>query len=396
MDDYAIYSKHIYYQNKFVEGYLTIHHQKFAAFTIHRPDHLPIHSHENDYVLPGIIDVHNHGYMGWSVAAATSRNEVSHYAKCLASAGVTGVLATTRDERALGIVADYIHENVTEGSKILGIHTEGPYFSPDKLGASVYEEHPLPSLAYSRQLWELSKHTIRYVTLAPELDNIASSIRFFQSKNCVISFGHTNATYKEMSDAIAKFSPGVSTHTGNAMRGIDRRDGGALAAVLLDPYMKCELISDLIHISREVIELFFKVKSISDFLLVSDSGELAGMNPGTYVVRSTSVRQVFPDGSIRLPNGTIAGSSKYVLYGVKCLMQALNIPLEKIVPSFSQIPAALLGIHEKGIINHGYDADFFIADSEMNVLSTYVEGSKVYDASFSDLMVNPDLKTVEM
>lgn len=389
---YYIYSRHIFYQNKFIEGYLEINSQHFGGIVFNRPDNEEIVNHEDNYILPEIIDVHNHGYMGWSVAGATSRKEVSEYSRCLASVGVTGVLATTRDETALGIVGDYIHEKVHDGARILGIHAEGPYLHHQKLGAAGSSVLPEPSTEYSEKLWNLSQETIRYTTVAPDVKGIDSSIRFFQSKNIVIAFGHTNATYNEMVEYIKTFTPAVSTHTGNTMRGIDRRDGGTLGAVLLDPHMKCELIADLIHIAPEVIEFFFRVKDISNFLIVSDSGELAGVAPGKYRVRKNCIRIVHDDGRITLENGTLAGSSKEVLYGIQCLVNTCHIPLEKIIPSFSKLPAQLLGMRNKGIVNHGYDADFFVCTQDFKVRETYVEGVKVFDSRSSSVNCNSTLE----
>lgn len=391
MNKYYIKSNRIFYNHKFVQGYLEISNRKISGFHHKEPTDGEIFDYCEKMVLPGIIDVHNHGFMGWSVAAAKNRNDVDSYSKMLASVGVTGVLATTHDEEALPIVADYINEDKHAGARVIGIHAEGPYRHPKKMGGSKGLVWPEPSLEYTRKLWELSKGTIVYTTLAPDMENIESSIRFFQEKNVVISFGHTDANYNQMKEYIAKFNPAVSTHTGNAMRGIDRRDGGTLGAVLLDKYIKCEVIADFIHISEEVLRLFFKVKDIRNFIIVSDAGELAGAIPGEYVVRGNRQRFVDVDGKIHLLDGTLAGSSKHVLYGVKCLVERMGYELEDLINSFSLLPAQLLGLNEKGSLSKGKDADIMIIDNDYNVVATYVEGDKVYNRGETEVIFNPSL-----
>jgi len=97
------------------------------------------------------------------------------------------------------------------------------------------------------------------MTMAPELDPQGELIRFCRSQNVLLSGGHTVATFAEYNRAIEQ-GLACSTHTGNAMRQMDRREPGAYGAALLSNQIFSEVICDLFHISQPMLEIMFRIK----------------------------------------------------------------------------------------------------------------------------------------
>ena len=92
-----------------------------------------------DILLTGFIDLHVHGAGGKDMMEAN--NSIETIAKTIAKFGTTSFLATTMTapfeeiEKAFIDIKNYAQKNVPHAAKVLGVHLEGPYISPDKLGA---------------------------------------------------------------------------------------------------------------------------------------------------------------------------------------------------------------------------------------------------------------------
>ena len=331
-------------------------------------------------VIPGIIDIHTHGYMGCN-AQATSLEELNQLCKVMAQAGVTGFMPTAgehfKDEILnLNLLAECI-EKQKEGSKILGIHMEGPFLNPNRKGAFTYEQLLPMSIEKMNEYIEASKKNIKYMSLAPELDPNGEMITYLKNQGILVAGGHTTASSEEYRKGI-EYGISASTHTGNGMRQMDRRDVGALGAALLSD-IYCEIICDFHHISKDMLEIMFRVKNdFSKFIMISDSGELSGYAPGKYD-KYGQVRYVDEDGLIHLEDGTIAGSSRNILYGIQNLEKYMQIPMNEILKISSLNAARFLSIdNKKGSLMIGKDADILIIDKNYQVIQTFVEGKSEY------------------
>src|ERR1700730_13386444 len=92
-------------------------------------------------MIPGMIDLHIHGAGGADTMDATTQ-AIETIASILPQEGTTSFLATTMTqeveaiERALSNVAQYIENHNYEGkAEVVGIHLEGPFISPKRIGA---------------------------------------------------------------------------------------------------------------------------------------------------------------------------------------------------------------------------------------------------------------------
>lgn len=337
--------------------------------------------YEDNRIVPGFYDVHSHGYHGYDSNLAEKQG-LKTWLKALVKEGVCGILPTTATDNkenylsALKNIADVQKEN-PEGAKILGIHFEGPYISSDYKGAQNQENIVVPRIEEFKEYEEASNHLIQIVTLASECDPNHEFIRYLASKNIHASLGHSNATYNEVLEAI-KDGADSFTHVFNAMSGFNHRSGGLVNAALALDFVWGEIICDTIHVSPEVLNIFFKCKK-DKAMVISDSLLCKGFEVGSKFDFAGQEVEIYEDGSAHLTTGkkNLAGSTLKINEGLKNLVEYANVPISEALNACSKNPANYLGLGDhKGQIKEGYDADIVVLNTEYQVLQTYIEGQK--------------------
>ncbi len=391
-----LYCDQIYMEDGLKNGYLAITEGKITAFY---PASTQLKA-DLDYtgfkLIPGIIDTHNHGCFGFDLMKAPiPQQDIEGYLKGLVSQGVTAAFPTVSGS-ASGIksLADY-QEYPLKGSRIMGIHSEGPWGS--RVGEKgVNTGYPAVDLAYAKEMVEAGQGKLKLVDIAPEVPNALEAIRYFKENGVFVGAYHTNANYKEANRGIDEGIT-VATHLGNVMTGLHHRDIGTLGACLLRPEVDCEIICDDMHISLEMIRIYLKVKDASRFMMVSDNVKYAGLPAGHYKGMSKDTNSdrktitITNDGFVLSETGRLSGSSKPVIYGIKNLVTKLNIPLEEVIKMSSYNPAKKYGFADrKGSLALNKDADFVVINDEFEVKETWVEGQKLYDASTDAPQYNED------
>ena len=380
MQEYLIVSKRILTPNGFLAG--ALHIQNGIIVNIYQeedklPD-LPMYGYRSQMVLPGIIDLHTHGLLGWAAASFDpARIEKMAQAECCV--GVTAFQPSIADLETMEDYYQCLHAIAKAdpicGARILGAHMEGPYFHPDHKGCDL-DRNILPSVAAMKAAVEAANHRLTYVALAPELENMDAIIPYLLKENIRVGIGHSDATYDQAWRAI-EMGANIGIHTGNAMRAIHQREIGISGALLLHPEAYCELICDFHHLAPEYIQLVLKMKGRERILMMSDATEMSGLSDGVYSIRGR--KTIVKDGKVQLEDGTIAGSSSYVLAGMRNLVQKLNLPIEDVSYMASMTPAQVMGIQaHKGSLEVGKDADIMVLDDAFNCQVTYVEGTCRY------------------
>ena len=330
-------------------------------------------------LLPGLIDVHNHGAAGAHTndARAESLETISRYH---AAHGTTAFLPTTntdeadRIEAALKLAAREMERDFG-GADIVGIHLEGPFLSEAKRGAQRKEHLALPTLELRQRFYEASEGNIRLVTIAPEIEHGMEAVEWFAELGVTVSIGHSNAAYEEAMEAV-KRGARHTTHHFNGMSALHHRRPGVAGAGLTCDELTIEIIADGHHVHPAVIRAAFALKTPNRVCLITDSVNFAGLPDGEYD------GVLVKDGVITLSGtDTLAGSSLTAWRGLCNTVQFTGLPLETILPSFTAVPARQAGIsHRKGTLDPGMDADFLLVSPQMELLATYVRGRKVYEA----------------
>jgi N-acetylglucosamine-6-phosphate deacetylase len=215
----------------------------------------------------------------------------------------------------------------TEGAQIVGIHLEGPFISPNMIGAQNPKYVEKPSIEAFEYIVGENLSAIKSITLAPEVDGAKELVEYVKSLGIVVSIGHSKATYKEAVEGI-RWGIGHSTHLYNAMTPLTHREPGIVGAIF-DTDITTETISDGIHITYPSLRIAYKQKGFDKVLLVTDAMMACGMPEGTY---SLGGQDVFvKDGAARLQEGNLAGSILTLDKAIRNVYKNNNYALHNIV-----------------------------------------------------------------
>ncbi|WP_083226926.1 N-acetylglucosamine-6-phosphate deacetylase [Lysinibacillus xylanilyticus] len=334
---------------------------------------------KNWLLLPGYIDMHIHGSAGHDTMDATQL-ALHQMARSLVQEGVTGFLATTMTqsieaiESALTNVAQF--ENSDDEASLLGIHVEGPYISKKRVGAQPIEYIILPSIKQFVSWQKISKHRIKQVTIAPEVEGGFTFIEALKDLNVIASIGHSDATIEEVDSSVA-LGVRQATHLYNQMSPFHHRNPGVVGAVFLEDKVKVEIIADFVHNHPQAVNLAYRIKGAKGIILITDAMRAKGLQYGDYDLGGQTVH-VSKDGAY-LSNGALAGSVLTMEQAVKNIKAITNCSLQEIVAMSSTNAAEQLQLTTKGRIAKGYDADFVILDENLNVQKTICRGKVVYE-----------------
>lgn len=332
-------------------------------------------------VLPGFIDVHVHGGGGHSFFGGDAR-AVRDYSEWVPRHGVTSFLVSTAgrdaDEiagRLAGLAPGLEHD---AGAEPLGFHLEGPFINPIRRGAFDAASLRAPSTGEFLRWHEAAGGRIRQMTIAPELPGALEVIGSAVAEGVVPAMGHSDATVAE---ARVGFGAGVRhvTHLFNAMRPIHQREGGAIAAALLESQASCELICDGAHVAPEMLRLAYGLLGPERAIVVTDNLPLAGTGEvsGRFAGGGIAVRGA---AAVR-PDGTIAGSVATMGEHFRNAMRFMEIDVVTAAKLCSANPARLAGVAgRKGRIEPGFDADLVLVDPGDRVVVTICRGRVAFCA----------------
>ena len=331
-------------------------------------------------VIPGLIDMHIHGYLGED-ASDGKFDGLRTMADGVAKNGVTGFLPTTMTVSYAELRTAFAQIRTAikacaapdwRGAQILGVNAEGPFINPSKKGAQAGENIRPGDAAFLQEYLDI----IRVFTIAPEMPGNMDCIREMAGK-CLISMGHTAANYAQ---ATAAFDAGVRhvTHLFNAQTGLLHRDPGVVGAALTDNRVSCELIADTFHVHRRLFLLVARMKG-ENLVLITDCTRAGGLADGEYTLGG---QPIFVKGiECRLADGTIAGSVLKLNEAVRNLMENTQLPIWKAVNAASLNPARRIGLADKkGSLEAGKDADIVICDDRFNIHRTISGGRTIYTA----------------
>jgi len=334
---------------------------------------------DDQYVLPGFIDIHIHGAKGNSFTTDNLKdiNTILNY---LPQIGTTTILATIPSSKkedtiiALQTLNKFERSRCT--SRIAGINLEGPFLSKKKPGAMLIENLREIDLKEIEEYISIAGSKIKLLTFAPELKGSCELISYLLKNNIIPSIGHSNATYEETKKAIDMGVVNV-THCFNAMRQFHHRDPGILGAIFNHKGLAVEIIADGIHIYPQVLEILFKVKKMENIVVVSDNTFLTGFDDGEYKKNGRPV--IIRNGIARLLDGTISGSTSTLNKSVK-ILRSLNISYKDISLIMSYNQAKILKIDNTfGSLEVGKIADLIVFNDQLyDVSLTVINGEIVY------------------
>jgi len=333
-------------------------------------------------VVPGFVDIHIHGAGGHDVMEADAR-ALDRITSTVARYGTTSMVATTVTApvddtcKSLEGIARYIRKHPQEqtarfGAEVLGIHLEGPFINPAQRGVHPPACLEKPSTQLLDKFLQAADGLARMITMAPELPGGLELVAHASAAGLVVGMGHTDADYDQAREAI-RAGARHAVHTYNAMRPFTHRDPGVIAAVMTEPGVTAEIISDLVHVAGPAIQVLLGVKGFDTVLAVSDGIAATGMPDGTYRLGTFEV--TVKNGICRNSEGKLAGSTLTLDRALRNLV-SLGVPLADAVRMMTILPARRLGLAgKKGIIAVGSDADLVALTPDLHVSGVMTRGA---------------------
>jgi N-acetylglucosamine-6-phosphate deacetylase len=329
-------------------------------------------------VIPGLVDVHNHGNSGADFSDG-DYDGLCRMAAYLAANGITSFAPASMTlpydilEKAFATAKQLADTQPAGCARLMGIQMEGPYFSEKKKGAQNGEYLKTPDYEGFKKLYDGCGGLIRIADVAPELPGAEEFIAQAR-KLCTVSVAHTDSDYDH---AQAAFAAGAThlTHLYNAMPGIHHRNPGVIPAAVENEHVRAELICDGMHVHPASVRLAFSMFGGARMILVSDALRCCGMPDGEYELGG---QLVFLSGGVaRLADGTLAGSSTN-LYDCMRKAMVFGIPEADAVRAASYNPACALGAQDKiGSIATGRLADFIVCSPDYAEKQVYMSGKKL-------------------
>lgn len=333
-------------------------------------------------LVPGLVDLQVNGAFGCDLADA-SAGEWQSVARSLPATGVTAWQPTLitapleRLERGLGVAREVAEVPDPSAARMLGVHLEGPFISPDRAGVHEVSAMCDPDLATVQRLLDAGSGLVTMVTLAPERPGGLAAVAMLAAQGVCVSVGHSDAT-ADVVAAAADAGARAVTHVFNAQRGLHHREPGVAGRALVDERLSVGLIADLHHVAGDVCRLVLAAAP-GRVVLVTDAMAAAGMPDGDYVLGGQRV--VVRDGQPpQRADGTLAGSALLLDQAVRNVV-GLGVPLEQALDAATRAPADALARPDLGRLAPGAVADLLWLSDDLQPLRTWVAGREVWSAA---------------
>lgn len=345
---------------------------------------------DGGYVLPGLVDVHNHGGGGAGFPDAADADTALRAVRQHRSHGTTTLVASlvTAPPHVLHARTRTLAA-LAEAGEIAGIHLEGPFISAARCGAQNPHAIQAPDTALTAQLLEVGGGHVVTMTLAPECDGVTEVVATLVSGGALPSFGHTDAEPAATRAALDAAAESIAatpaarsgkptvTHLFNAMRPLAHRDPGPIPAFLSAAARGravVELIADGVHLAPSLVRDVYEIVGRDGAVLVTDAMAAAGMADGDYEFGGLPV--TVTGGAARLrEGGAIAGGTAHLIDVVRATWRA-GVPLPDAVYMATAGPARILGRTDVGALAIGMRADVVLTDADLQPLTVLRGGER--------------------
>jgi N-acetylglucosamine-6-phosphate deacetylase len=339
------------------------------------------------YVAPGLFDNQINGYKGIDFSdTALTTEKMMTAVEAIRRDGVTCFLPTVITgshenlQRSFRNLAEVLKDEDIRDS-VPGFHLEGPYISPEE---GFYGCHPSafirkPSWYEFEQYQEAADGNIKLVTLSPEIEGCMEFIDQCVRHNVRVAIGHTNASAKQIKEAVSHGAR-LSTHLGNGCANLIDRHRNPLWPQLANDLLMPSIIADGHHLIPEEVQVFYKVKGPENMILTSDVTHLIGMTPGKYIFLGSEV-VLTDEGLIKNPVlNCLAGASIPLRTGVENVMKFTGCTLGEAVNMASINIARIYNMSDRGSLTPGKRADLILFEknnNEIKIRHVWVKGREV-------------------
>jgi N-acetylglucosamine-6-phosphate deacetylase len=326
----------------------------------------------NAWLAPGFIDIQVNGGGDVLFNDEPTPDAIRSIAAAHRKFGTTSLLPTLISDSPEKMVAacNAVESLVGAEPSVLGIHLEGPFLSPEKPGVHDPRALRQPS-AEDLKLLTAPRRGAMLVTLAPERVQL-EFIAAVAAAGVRVSLGHSMATYAQTKEAIAA---GLTcfTHLFNAMRPLDSREPGPIAAALESEEAWYGMIVDCVHVAPSMLGLALRGRATP--IVVTDAMPPVG---GAHTSFRLQGETIFVRGDRCVRNdGKLAGAYLTMADAVANCVRWLGVPLTDALRFASAHPAEMLGLDNRlGKLAPGLRADMVaFEETTIKVLQTWVAGS---------------------
>jgi N-acetylglucosamine-6-phosphate deacetylase len=337
---------------------------------------------------PGFVDIHVHGGAGADFMDGTpeaietgARAHLFHGTTTLFPTSTTGT--TEAIHALLNSVRSVRDRGVKRVPDLPGIHLYGPYFSVSKSGCHSKAGCREPDVSEYRSYFQTG--LVRVATCAAELEGCHEFYRYAKRRKCLVTCGHSNASWSEMRDAhragmshVDHFWCAMSNVASVRSRLGTPMQGSMLEFVLAHDSMTTEVIADGYHLAPELLQFAWQMKGPSRLCLVTDSNRAMDMPPGKYLFGHPEEEVwIESDGKVgRGADGGLASAIQGLDHGIRFMAKNTDIPLHEIVRMASLTPATLTGIdHEVGSLEIGKRAHLLLLNRKLHIDRIYLTPS---------------------
>jgi len=329
---------------------------------------------KEQYLIPGLVDVHFHGAAGYDFCDATEEayRAIEGYEN---RHGITSICPAT-----MTLPTEEIKKIIDTAAEcklrsLRGIHLEGPFISKEKKGAQKEDYIISANSGLLRDLQKQANGLIKLVSIAPETEGAITCIEDLKDE-FHFSIAHTMADYETACKAFETGADHV-THLYNAMPISTHREPAVLGAAADSKKVMVELICDGIHIHPSVVRNTFRMFGEERVILVSDSMRATGMEDGDYTLGGQDV--IVKGALATLKDGTIAGSVTN-LYDCMKKAVSMGIPKEIAIRAATINPAKSIGINDVvGSLEVGKRADIIFTDKNLNREIVMIGGKMIIE-----------------
>jgi N-acetylglucosamine-6-phosphate deacetylase len=337
------------------------------------------------YITPGLIDIHIHGAVGHTFNEPTSEAFAAITEETV-TRGLTALLATV----ATAAIPDMVEclkfsrrwmREAHEGSQILGVHVEGPYFNMAQKGAQDPKNILTPDDGTPETLLE-HRDVIKILTYAPELPGALELTARLTELGIVPAAGHSMAIDE---DVLAAMEVGLrhAIHLWSAQSSTVRegpwRKPGLLEASLVFEGLTGEIIADNKHLPPTLMKLAYKCKGPDRLCVVSDATSGAGLPEGARFRMGEMEYEVHDGVGMVFDRTVFAGSTTLLNQMIPILTEEVGIPLVEAIRMGTLTPARVIGVDDhKGSLEAGKDADISIFEEDFTAWRTMIAGQWAY------------------
>jgi N-acetylglucosamine-6-phosphate deacetylase len=333
------------------------------------------------FVAPGWIDLQVNGFAGVDYnRSATPHEEIARSIRVLYSTGVTRFFPTVITGPAAEMAAalrnlSAAKDKLEEGAAIAGFHVEGPHISPEDgpRGAHPRQWVRRPDFDEFRRWQEATGDRVRIVTVAPEWPEAPKYIERLAAAGVVVAIGHTQATTRQLADAVSA-GASLSTHLGNGAHSVLRRHPNYIWDQLADDRLMADFIVDGIHLDRSFLKVALRAKGIERSVLVTDAATPAGAAPGRYRLGELDIEHTSDGRVVIAGTDRLAGSALRMDRGIENLVRLCGLSLEDAVAmaTTNAAHAAKLADDRDDFLRFGWDG------ARLEVRETWLDGRRVY------------------